>query len=97
MLRCYQSLKEHKLFFHSDSKEKAFICEICKKTFARKNSLQRHHKYVHEERKKLSCGICGREFICPFELAKHTKRIHNETVFECDICNVKVKNIKAHK
>ncbi|CAB3362622.1 Hypothetical predicted protein [Cloeon dipterum] len=68
--------------------EKPHKCELCYKSFATDDRLQKH-MLVHgaEETKPLQCEICFKRFLNNSALACHVK-VHTEEkkVFECPIC-----------
>ena len=48
-------------------------CEICEKTFTRKDSLQKHLSQVHSG-KRYSCTMCPASFAQSFKLKKHAEK-----------------------
>lgn len=69
-------LKEH-MVVHT--KEKAFICPVCTKPFARKNNLTQHIKYVHSEEKiKHECVDCDKQFKHVTSWRTHMKTVHRD-------------------
>ena len=68
--------------------EKKNICEICKKSFSRKDYLKLHVKTVHDEVKGHKCDICGKPFCQSWELRIHAKTVHNSIKpHKCVSCN----------
>ena len=68
--------------------EKKNICEICKKSFSRKDYLKLHVKTVHDEVKGHKCDICGKPFCQNWELRIHAKTVHNSIKpHKCVSCN----------
>ena len=61
-------------------------CDLCKKKFTSKSSLNRHTMYVHEG-VKCSCEFCGKTFLTPQGLKFHVKNIHEGVKYKCDLCN----------
>ena len=69
-------------------KEKNFTCDICDKSFTRKDSLHGHIQAVHNKEKRFQCSICNHEFYLKHNMESHVKRVHNkEKNFQCDICD----------
>ena len=50
-----------------------FICDICNKSFTRKENLTRHKK-IHADIRPHSCDICDKSFRQKNELAYHKSR-----------------------
>ena len=50
-------------------------CEICGKTFSRKNSLKRHVASVHQNQ-KINCDQCDKTFSRKVNLINHKKDEH---------------------
>ncbi|XP_069691824.1 uncharacterized protein [Periplaneta americana] len=77
---------------------KPWKCELCYKSFATEDRLQRH-MLVHgaEESKPLQCDICYKRFLNNSALACHIK-IHTEKkIFECPICKAVFDQVLALK
>ena len=66
--------------------EKSYVCSICDKKFARKDTLQRHQA-THSDERKFKCDICpdDRSFKTKDELTKHMK-YHYEPSYQCEVC-----------
>ncbi|KAK7788748.1 hypothetical protein R5R35_014436 [Gryllus longicercus] len=85
----------------SSNPAKPWKCELCYKSFATEDRLQRH-MLVHgaEESKPLQCDICYKRFLNNSALACHIK-IHTaeKKMFECPICKMvfeQVLSLKEH-
>ncbi|PSN49573.1 hypothetical protein C0J52_09751 [Blattella germanica] len=77
---------------------KPWKCELCYKSFATEDRLQRH-MLVHgaEESKPLQCEVCYKRFLNNSALACHIK-IHTEKkIFECPICKAVFDQVLALK
>ena len=61
--------------------ENRFQCQLCLKTFKRKDHLANHER-THTEERPFQCEICNKAFARKDNLDKH-RRIH-EKHFECD-------------
>ena len=63
-----------------------FQCEICSKEFAKKDSLRRHIRSVHDT-KQYQCGICLKEFPRKDDVLLHKKSVHTLCKpFTCEKC-----------
>ena len=63
-----------------------FLCEICSKEFARKDSLRRHIRSVHDA-KQYQCDICSKEFTGKDNVLLHKKSVHTLCKpFTCEKC-----------
>lgn len=67
-------------------KERRFACNICRKTFSQKISLQYHNVYVHDGERKAACPHCDYRAPDKAKLSVHL-RTHSEIrPFVCDTC-----------
>ena len=88
-----------------------FECTVCKKSFAKKETLDTHKKIVHEgqERKMFNCDLCDKTFAHLSSLQYHIKSVHEggqKRLFRsfrlrpCSICKEVFKShskLKAHQ
>lgn len=81
--------------------EESVKCNVCYKSFARKESLQKH-MLVHgsEETKPLKCDKCEKRFLTRSALTSHAKNhLTDRKNFQCPICNesfYQVMKLKLH-
>ena len=73
-------LKEHMKSVHEG--KKAFQCNICDASFARKGHLNTHVASVHEGKKPFQCNICDASFAKKQHLNTHVASIHEKTNLE---------------
>lgn len=67
-------------------KERRFACNICRKTFSQKISLQYHNVYVHDGERKAACPHCDYRAPDKAKLSVHL-RTHSEIrPYVCDTC-----------
>ena len=65
---------------------KHHVCNVCHKTFAKKDKLTRHNR-SHTGEKPFRCDVCGRCFADSGDLSKH-RRIHTgDKQFLCEFCS----------
>ena len=76
---------------HSDSsKESTYNCEVCEKSFARKDYLRVHMK-THNARGSTECTICHKTVL---HLQKHVESIHEvKSKLKCDKCDFTTKRL----
>ena len=67
-------------------KEK-YICEHCRKTFNRKDSLRRHVENHHLKIKNFSCSHCGKAFTQKSHLKVHILSVHEGVQYTCETCH----------
>ena len=96
--KCFKCLKaishESKLvrhFSHCDKnlEDRVHKCDLCRKTFTRNQTLQRHIKNIHENTSKLVCAICNREYKNQHCLNEHNLQEHKNSTkeFKCNQCS----------
>lgn len=74
----YNELSQRTLEHRAKKQVKAtFVCEQCRKTFSRPDSLRRHEKlYCKVKSKQKCCRYCGKVFEKLPYLQEHIKRVH---------------------
>lgn len=67
----------------SHARENWFICNLCGKSYKRKDHLKRHLAF-HSGERHFSCSVCGKRFLradtCRVHLV-NVHKIHSNTVF----------------
>ena len=63
-------------------------CEFCQMTFSGEQSLKRHVKMIHEDKRPHQCNHCDRSFRSPYDLKRHMIVVKNERNFPCDECEL---------
>ena len=94
----FHNLEAHMLKTHNVKSPSEHVCNICLKTFAKKDHLARHETVVHLGVRQ-TCPFCNNQFS---NLDKHIKTKHGgdqsiketKCLYPCDLCN-KVFNKKS--
>lgn len=69
----------------SSSSTKAFICDVCKRCFARSDMLTRHMR-LHTGLKPYTCRLCGQVFSRSDHLSTHQRTHTGEKPYRCPSC-----------
>ncbi|PSN50470.1 hypothetical protein C0J52_10708 [Blattella germanica] len=62
-----------------------FCCDICNKSFARKDSLNGHIR-THENIRPYACIVCGKAFPAKSRLTQHLRIHSTDRPFSCQVC-----------
>lgn len=60
-------------------------CDICKKSFTRKEHFMNHVMW-HTGETPHQCQVCGKKYTRKEHLANHMRSHTNDTPFRCEIC-----------
>ena len=71
MFHSSDALRQHQMAVHPND---LLSCNICQKTFSRKQYLQQHVRVMHTQRPRFACSRCGKTYA-----SKQTMQIHMQT------------------
>ncbi|XP_065225739.1 chorion transcription factor Cf2-like [Planococcus citri] len=71
---------------NNSSRSQEFRCDICYRSYSRRDSLSRHKK-IHTETKVYLCTYCPSKFRQHSHLLRHENTHSNLRTFLCPICN----------
>ncbi|XP_069701197.1 uncharacterized protein [Periplaneta americana] len=63
-----------------------YQCDVCTKSFASKEYLQKHHQQHHTKQFSFYCDRCGKGFTLLHALENHLLLHSGEYRFQCEIC-----------
>jgi hypothetical protein len=99
LFQCMQSLEYHKLTKHTEKAPLLHTCDICRKVFRAKVTLNNHIKFKHSAKKEYPCKKCKSEFKQRKTLIDHVLNVHGlnqrkedywqdlpRITFECETC-----------
>ena len=70
------------------NQEKKHICQLCDKSFFKKDTLEKHAEILHHSIKNYSCELCETTFGRKHALEIHVKRTHEINSMDRNhICN----------
>lgn len=68
-----------------DASAKAYLCDVCKRSFARSDMLTRHMR-LHTGVKPYTCKVCGQVFSRSDHLSTHQRTHTGEKPYKCPQC-----------
>lgn len=90
-------LELHTRAMHRDKTGTEIICEICGKTFARRDHLK-YHSRIHTDAERVECDVCHAKLANKDVLRAHMRRNHVQAgTFVCSECGKESFNLHAHK
>lgn len=85
------SFRIHHWLYHRNF---SVFCDLCPRSFTRKQRLADHMKQVHVRFRPFECNVCSYKTSCIRSLKIHMLRHGAKT--ECEICHKLVSNIENH-
>ena len=105
-INCFILNRENCVFymmdFTRDMSTNLFKCDICSKTFTRKNNLKRHYLSHNPNRELFQCHKCHKHFNRSDSVVRHVcgEKNHFNSYLKCEICCKhfsRSDNLKVHK
>ncbi|XP_021961418.1 PR domain zinc finger protein 5-like [Folsomia candida] len=87
-----KSMLNHEQRIHIKDDLETLKCQLCQHTFARKDTLTKHIRVVHENQRNYPCTFCDKRFSQSEELKAHVEAKHvtnKELIHSCDKCDYK--------
>jgi uncharacterized Zn-finger protein len=71
---------------HEHTGQHPYACDVCKKTFRYKSSMNRH-QLTHSGQRLYACDVCSKTFSWKSSLKEHQLTHSAQHPFACDVCS----------